>query len=105
MGSDIQASNGTLGRQCVLRSLVADLEPPVQQAVESPSGESNRGRDGSNAHAVEILQQVISQLGELDVSRLPDDSEIAASYCNSVAHINVGWSENLLDLVAGSDLD
>jgi hypothetical protein len=100
VGSDIHTPYWSLGRQCVLRSLVADLEPPIQQAVESPSGEGDRGRDGSNAHAVEILQQVIMQLGELDISRLPVDSEIAATYCNSVANASVGWSENLLDLVA-----
>ena len=101
VGSDIHTANGTFfGRQCVLRSLVADLEPPVQRAVELPSREGDRGRDGSNALAVALLQQVIMQLGELDIGSLPVDSEIAAAYCNSVAHASVGWSENLLDLVA-----
>ncbi len=79
---------------------MADLEPPVQQAVELPSGEADRGRDGSSALAVELLQQVLTQLGELlvDIGRLPVDSEIAATYCNSAAHASVGWGENLLDL-------
>ncbi len=99
VGSDIHTLSGKIGRQCVLRSLVADLEPPAQQAVELPSGEADRGRGGSNALAVDLLQQVLTQLGELDIGKLPVDSEIAATYCNSVAHASVGWGENLLDLV------
>jgi hypothetical protein len=42
---------------------------------------------------------VLQQLGEIDVGRLPIDSEIAASYVSSVQSAKIGWGENLLDLV------
>ena len=99
VGSRIATPAGDVGRQCVLRSLVADLEPPPQPTLASPSDESTRGKDGSDDHATEILRQVLQQLGEIDVGRMPIDSEIAASYVSSVQFKQIGWGENLLDLV------
>jgi hypothetical protein len=51
VGSRIATPEGDVGRQCVLRSLVADLEPPPQPALANPSDESTRGKDGAGDQA------------------------------------------------------
>ena len=99
---DVGSRIGAVGSQCVLRSLAAQSEPPLQPSAAIPSHKGSCEECGS--HVVQLREDVLRQLSELDPSRLKVDSEVAASYVNCVENATRGLPENFLDLVAPSSL-